>query len=298
MDNQMSKAESIAAFLNSRLYGKNFTVSKPCSLNNPEQYCLVFVNKYSDKTVEKLNDFSNILAIVTGEYKDKLNCSYIIADNPKLKFAMIVQQFFSAPQKQGIAKTAVTGENVILGQAVTIGEYAVIGDNVKIGDRTEIRNHVVIAQNTIIGSDCLIKSHTVIGEEGFGFAFQDDMRPVRIPHLGTVEIGNNVELGAFNSVARATLDKTIIHDFVKTDDHVHIAHNSIIQENSILTACTELSGGVLIGKNVWVGPNVSLKEKVTIGDNAMIGIGAVVIKDVAVNSVVIGNPAKHLKDRF
>ena len=106
---------------------------------------------------------------------------------------------------------------------------------------------------------------------------------LRFIHLGGVKIGNEVEIGALNSIARGTLNDTIIENGVKTDNLVHIAHNCYIGCNSLITACVELSGGVIVGKNVWIGPNSSVLEKIKIGDNAFIGIGSVVTKDVDTN---------------
>ena len=119
----------------------------------------------------------------------------------------------------------------------------------------------------------------------------------RFPHLGNVQIGNDVEIGALNSICRGALGNTIIGSGVKTDNLVHIAHNCVIGKNSILTACTELSGGVVIGENVWMGPNCSIKEKIEIGSNSLVGIGSVVRKNVGTNCIVAGSSAKLLRKK-
>ena len=290
-------AIQVSKLLDLPLYGGNIEITEPSSLSRIKINSVVFANNYSEETIQVLNKNTEILAIVLPQYTGKLNCTYIVTTNPRLEFARILQEFFVKKVVPKISKTSVIGNNVLLGRDVVVGEYVVISDNVSIGDNTELRNHVVIAENTIIGSNCLIKSHTVIGEEGFGFEFNSQGQPIRIPHIGTVEIGNNVEIGAFNSIARATLDKTIIKEYVKTDDHVHIAHNVIIEENSIVTACAEISGSVFIGKNSWISPNVSINNNIKVGHNSMIGIGSVVTKDVLPNYIVVGNPARAIKER-
>lgn len=293
------ESQKIADFLGLKLNGKNLTITQGSSINNISPGSLVFVNKYSQDLANILNNYDGqILALVVSEYEDDLQCSHILVSNPRLAFAKVMDKFLLKKPSGRVAKTAIIGNGVILGSDITIGEYVVIGNNVQIGDHTEIRNHVVIGDNTLIGSHCLIKSHTVIGEEGFGFDFETDGTPIRIPHVGSVEIGNNVELGAFNTVAKATLEKTIIENYVKTDDHVHIAHNVVVGEKTIITACVEISGSVTIGKGVWIAPNASIINKISVGDQSLVGIGAVLTKDVAENSIVVGNPARRTGNRY
>lgn len=293
------ESQKIADFLGLKLNGKNLTITQGSSINNISPGSLVFANKYSQDLANILNNYEGqILALVVFEYERNLQCSHILVSNPRLEFAKVMDKFLLKKPSGRVAKTAIIGNGVLLGSDVTIGEYVVIGNNVQIGDHTEIRNHVVIGDNTLIGSHCLIKSHTVIGEEGFGFDFETDGTPIRIPHIGNVEIGNNVELGAFNTVAKATLEKTIIENHVKTDDHVHIAHNVVIGEKTIITACVEISGSVTIGKGVWIAPNASIINKISVGDQSLVGIGAVLTKDVAENSIVVGNPARRTGNRY
>ncbi|GAG24258.1 unnamed protein product, partial [marine sediment metagenome] len=117
-------------------------------------------------------------------------------------------------------------------------------------------------------------------------------RPYPFPHTGGIVIGDNVEIGALNTIARGAIDDTAISDYVKTDDHIHIAHNVTIGENTMIAACTEISGSVTIGKNVWISPSVTILDHKTIGDNAFICIGSVVGKDVKPDTKVFGYPAR------
>lgn len=188
-----------------------------------------------------------------------------------------------------IHPTAKIGKSVIIGNGCTIDKNVVIGDN------TEIRNNVVITDGVKIGRHCLIRSNSVIGEEGFGFEYEENGTPIRIPHLGSVEIGDFVEIGNFTAIARGTINNTVIHSHVKIDNLVHIAHNCIIGEKSLIIACAEVSGGTIVGEKCWLGVGCSTMQKIKLGDNCLIGIGAVVIEDVPPGAVMAGNPAKILR---
>lgn len=251
-----------------------------------------------DKVVEAgIDDVQQCILLLPLEAEDEANWleTAILVANPRLAFARILAEFFQEPPSEKIAQTARIGRNVRIGAHVTIGDFCVIGDNVVIGDYTELRHHVVIGRNVTIGKSCLIKSHSVIGEEGFGIEKDEDGMNIRVPHLGGVSIGDHVEIGALNTVCSGTVEPTSVADFVKTDDHVHIAHNCHLGMNSILTACAELSGSVTIGKNVWLGPNCSLLNGINIGDNAFIGLGAVVTKNCSPDGMYAGSPARLLR---
>lgn len=289
------RAKDIADYLGKELMGPNREVLKPCSVDNCSYNGLVFVKKYDENTLCLLSSHQNVTAIVRPEYSGRLSCSYIVSDNPRLDFARALQEFFSPQPCAGIAQTARVGYDVYLGNNVVIGEYSVIGNNVIIGENTEIRHHVVIGDNMVIGRDCLIKSHTVIGEEGFGFERDENGVPIRIPHLGRVVIGNNVEIGASVVVARGTLDDTLIKDNVKIDDQVFIGHNAFVGRNTMIIAESEISGSAHIGEMTWLGPNCSIMNGISIGNNCLIGLGTVVTKTLPDNVVAAGCPAKVIK---
>lgn len=177
----------------------------------------------------------------------------------------------------------------------SVSPTAVIGRGVTIGKGTVVHHFVVIGDEVRIGDHCIIKSGAVIGEDGFGFERDEHGMPLRMQHLGSVVIGNHVEIGSLVTVCRGTLTDTVIEDGVKTDDHVHIAHNCHIRRGALLTACVELSGGVEVGSFAWLGPNTSVIQKVKIGDHAFVGIASNVIKPVAPGNTVAGNPARVLR---
>lgn len=213
----------------------------------------------------------------------------VLAPNARLAFARGLHWLAAGPGfQQPTSPPAVD-------PTAHVSATAVLGHGVRIGARTVIEHHVVIAPGVVIGADCHIKSNTVIGEAGFGFERDAEGVPVRILHLGGVTIGDRVEIGSLNTVCRATLGQTIIEDDVKTDDHVHIAHNCRVRRGALLTACAELSGGVDVGEFAWIGPNASVIQKVVLGERAFVGIGATVTKSVGAGTTVAGNPARALR---
>lgn len=138
---------------------------------------------------------------------------------------------------------------------------------------------------------------SVLGEQGFGLEPDSTGRYLRIPHVGGVQIGDDVEIGALVAIARGTVDDTVIDDGVRIDDKVFIAHNAHIGKNTLVIAQAEISGSVHIGDGCTIGPGAVIREHVTIGDGTLIGLGAVVVKDVPAHVVVAGNPARILRDR-
>lgn len=175
-----------------------------------------------------------------------------------------------------------------------IGTACTIDNGVRIGANSVIGNNVTITAGTTIGERCIIKSGAVIGEDGFGFERDEAGLPIRLVHLGSVVIGDDVEVGSLTTICRGTLRSTIIEDHVKIDDHVHIAHNVIIRRGAMVTACAEVSGGVELGEFAWVGPNASIIQQLKIGSGSLIGIAANVLKHVPDGAVMVGNPAKQL----
>lgn len=182
--------------------------------------------------------------------------------------------------------------------SLRIGDNCSIDDTVIIGTGTEIGDNVVIMGRVMIGDNCHIKSHACIGEKGFSFGFDDDGTPITIRHDGGVRIGNNVEIGSFNTVCQATLEDidTVLEDNVKLDDNVHIAHNCHIGKNTCMAAGVMLNGSVVIGENCWLGLNVTV-NKVKIGNNVLVGSGSMLTKDVPDGVVVAGVPAKIIRER-
>jgi len=190
-----------------------------------------------------------------------------------------------------IADNVYIGSNVTIGNNVTILNNAFIMDKVTIGDGSYIYPNVTIFQKCKIGKNCLIHPGAVIGADGFRMEHDYENQTVsKMIHAGNVIIGDNVEIGVNNSIARATLEteSTKIADNVKLDGLVHIGHNAIIGEGTTIAAQSCIGGSSKIGKQVWIGTGANISNGVKIGDNAKILLNAVVAYDVAENEMVSG----------
>lgn len=219
----------------------------------------------------------------------------IKTNNPRMAFINVLNHFNQKGKKQGTKETAIIGSNCEIGKDVFIGDFVFIGDNVKIGDYAQINSHAIICEDVIIGSNCIIHSGAVIGADGFGFEKDSNGKPIKFPHVGTVIIGDNVEIKSNTCINRGALSNTVIKDNVKIDDLCHIGHNVTIGEKTIIASGCSVSGSVVIERKSWIAPRSVIKDYVIIGESACIGLGAVVIENVKANDLVAGVPAKTLK---
>jgi UDP-3-O-[3-hydroxymyristoyl] glucosamine N-acyltransferase len=216
-------------------------------------------------------------------------------------------------KKTGIDKTAVVSKTAKIGNEVYIGPLSVIEDNAVIGEKSVISAQCFIGENTKIGSGCLIypgvtirenitigndvilNSGVVIGGDGFGFV-PDKTGLRKIPQIGTVEIGDNVEIGANTTVDRATIGKTVIGKGTKIDNQIQIAHNVQIGQNCIIVSSASIAGSAKIGNNVTIAGQAGIAGHITIGDGAIVGGQSGVLSDVKPGEIVSGLPARNHKN--
>jgi UDP-3-O-[3-hydroxymyristoyl] glucosamine N-acyltransferase len=251
-------------------------------------------------------------AVITSRDIKSVPKPIIRTDNPSLAFAKVISSF-AAPleitRPSGIHPTAILGKNVTLGKNAAVGAYVVIEDEVSIGNNTIIYAGCFIGHHTEIGSDTLIyprvsireritigkrviiHSGAVVGSDGFGFVAIDGLHH-KIPQTGTVEVGDDVEIGANVTIDRARFDKTVIGSGTKIDNLVQIAHNVVVGRNSIIVAQVGISGSTIIGKGVTIAGQAGLAGHITVGDGAIVAAQAGVTKSVPPNTTVSGYPAK------
>ncbi len=252
-------------------------------------------------------------AVVSHRPIEETKKTLIIVDDPFSSFIKLLKVISDKKQQQPqsihpsavISKDSSIGNNISIGanvvidgntqigQNVTIYPNVFIGANCKIGDDSVIYANATIREEVTIGKRAVIQSGASIGDDGFGY-LQIKGKHVKIPQVGTIEIGDDVSIGSHVTIARAALDKTTIASGVKIDNHSHIAHNCIIGENSMLIAYAKLAGGVKIGKNVMIAEDVGVTDHVEIADNCMVGAASNVYKSLKPGSVVWGAPAKPL----
>lgn len=188
------------------------------------------------------------------------------------------------------------GKNVTIGNNVKIYPNSFIGDNVTIGDNCVFFAGVRIYSESVIGNNCIIHSGTIIGSDGFGFAPQEDGTYTKVPQIGNVIIEDNVEIGACTTVDRATLGSTIIRKGVKLDNHIQVAHNVEIGENTVIAAQTGIAGTTKIGKNCLIGGQVGFAGHLVIGDGVKIQAQSGIGKNLEAGEVVQGSPAFNYGD--
>lgn len=190
-----------------------------------------------------------------------------------------------------IGEFAFIGENVKIGQGAKIYPHVYIGDNVQIGDNVTFFSGAKVYHSCVIGNNCSINSGAVIGADGFGFAPLADGSFKKIAQIGNVILEDNVDIGANTTIDRATMGSTIIKKGVKLDNLIQIAHNVIIDENTVMAAQAGVSGTTKIGKNCFIGGQVGFAGHITIGDNVKIGAQSGIMSNIEDNASVLGSPS-------
>lgn len=278
----------------SYLGDENAEVIGFASLSSCEAGKITWVKK--QENYEALGDRTQITVAVVQEGIDVDIPNQIIAKNSKEVFFCILHNFWGLQKEQGFV-----GLGTYISPEAEIDPTAYIGYNcsidgkIKIGARTVIENNVSISHCVSIGEECLIHSGAVIGADGFGFAFGNDGLPIKVEHFGGVVIGNQVEIGANACIDRGTIEDTVVHDDVKIDNLVHIAHNVVLLKGAVIVAGAIICGSTQVGEGGYVAPGGIVKNQLKIGDNAFVGLGAVVTKPVDEYSVVAGVPAKEIR---
>lgn len=236
--------------------------------------------------------------IIPPDARDLTDRPRILFPDPYLYFARVAQLLNPAPEVVGgIASTALVaseipasvfvGAGATIGQDVTIGEGSyigpgcVIGDGVRIGARGLLHSRVTVYDRCLIGDDAIIHAGAVIGADGLGFAREKDGSWVKIPQMGRVVIGNDVEIGANTAIDRGALDDTVIEDGVKLDNLIHIAHNVYVGAHTIMAACSGVAGSTRIGKRCMFGGQAGISGHLTIADDVVVSADTAVTKSVS-----------------
>ncbi|MGB5431065.1 UDP-3-O-(3-hydroxymyristoyl)glucosamine N-acyltransferase [Eudoraea sp.] len=191
------------------------------------------------------------------------------------------------------------GKDVVLGEKVIVYPNVTVLDETTIGAHTIIWSGTVIRERTVIGAYCIFQNNVSIGGDGFGYRPREDGRGlVKIPHIGNVVIGNDVEIGANSSVDRAKFSSTILGDGCKIDNQVQIAHNCVLGRSCIMAGASGLAGSVTLGDGVVIGGSASIKDHTTIHSGATVGAGSGVLADVPAGKTVLGYPAADAREKL
>lgn len=304
--------QTLCTYLNGETVGKaSLIVSSPERLEIALPHQITFIGH---KKFEKLWSKSKALVAIVNKNitiepgKEK---AFIKVDNVELAMCRLLELF--APDQPvfdndihpsaiihptaKIGKTTRVGAGVyigagcILGDAITIYPNVTLLDECTIGDNTIIWPGTVIRERCKIGNNSIIHSNATIGADGFGFIKCPEKGLVKVPHIGNVIIGNNVEIGAATCIDRAKFSSTIIGDGCKIDNLVQIGHNCIVGKYCIIAGNSGLAGSVTLGNGVIIGGGSSIKDHVTLGDGVTVGGGSGVVSDIPARKTVLGYPA-------
>lgn len=245
--------------------------------------------------------------ILDWETATPLPC--IRTSHPQLLLAKVLEKFDKSPTIPiGLHPTVVLGEDVQIGENVTIAPYVVISDRVKIGDnvtihsRVTIYNNVEIGANTTVHASCVIGDHTqigknctlypntIVGGDGFGFDLAPDGVWYKIPQIGRVIIEDDVEVGCSSAVDRAAVGVTIVRKGTKVDNLVQIGHGVQIGEYSKIGSQGGLAGGADLGDRVVMGDRVGAAYHIHIGDDVNIASNSGIPSDVPAGMIGVGRP--------
>lgn len=255
-----------------------------------------------------------VIAYPGAELRDK---TILTIGSPKLAFAKAAEWLLPAPAPvPGIHPTAVVSSSARIGRGVSIGPFVVVEDDAEIGEGSEVNAHGYLGRGSFVGTSCrlfprvtvypgarignrvIIHAGAVIGGDGFGYVFGEG-RYWKFPQVGTVEIGDHVEIGANVTIARGSLGSTEIGSGVKLDNLVHVGHNVCVGEDSVIAAQTGISGSSTLGRQVTVGGQVGIADHCTIEHGAVLGAQAGIPtgKTIRAGQTVWGTPARPL-ERF
>jgi UDP-3-O-[3-hydroxymyristoyl] glucosamine N-acyltransferase len=253
--------------------------------------------------------------LVPESFSESITPICLTVSDPAAAFAQILPLFvpeaiLPAP---GIHPTAVIAPGAVIGDSCSIGAYVVIKKNARLGARCVVQPHSFIGQESSLGDECHLHPHVsvrercrignrvilhagvVIGADGFGYEFHNGCQQ-KIPQTGTVQIDDDVEIGANSAVDRARFGRTWIQRGTKIDNLVQIGHNVTIGEHCILCAQVGISGSTRIGNYVTLAGKVGLSGHIEIGDKVMIGAMSGLAKNVPPETIMFGAPAQPIRE--
>lgn len=238
---------------------------------------------------------------------------FIKVADPYVAFLQILKRITPMPDPfpKGIHATAIVPSTAKLGDGARLGAHVVLGENVVVGANTKIGPGCVFGEGASVGDNCVIfqnvsvyhgckighrvilHSGVVVGSDGFGFAPKSDGTYEKIPQLGHVVIEDDVEIGANCTIDRATIGHTLVKRGAKLDNLVHIAHNVVLGENTVIAAQSGISGSTKVGKNVVIAGQVGIVGHIEIGDRSILLAQSGIGKSTEAGKSYLGTPAKE-----
>ena len=230
----------------------------------------------------------------------------LVADNPYASYARVAAKLHpppsadpgvhasavvgagcKVPDSSHIGPQVVLGDRVTLGERVVIGPGCIVGDQCTLGDDTRLVARVTLADRVTVGKRGIIHPGAVVGGDGFGIA-PDAGRWVKVPQVGGVSIGDDVEIGCNTTIDRGALDDTVIEDGVKLDNHIQIAHNVRVGAHTVMAAKVGVSGSTRIGKRCMIAGDCGFTGHLEIADDVVMTARAVLTHSVSEPGVYAG----------
>jgi len=288
--------EELASIVGGRVEGDaSCVIDNVASLQSagPRQLSFYTGGKYKQAL---LNSQAGAI-IISEEHAGLISTNFIVVSNPLLAFALIAEKLNPLPVMSGIHPDAsvdptanidssayigaqsVIASGVQIKAGVVVGASCVIGENCLIGKNSKLHAHVTLHDETIVGRNAIIYSGAVIGSDGFGMV-NNEGRWIKIPQLGIVEIGDDVEIGANTTIDRGALDNTVIGNGVKLDNQIQIAHNVRIGDHTAIAGCVGIAGSTVIGQHCTIAGGVGITGQLEIVDNVHITATSLVTQSI------------------
>ncbi len=298
--------QELADLAGATLYGDGAcVVDRVATLKNAAPGSIAFLS--NTRYRKQLRETRASAVILAPEYLDECPVNALVSTNPRLAYARISSRLFPEPAaKSGRHPTAVIAdsakvdasawvgphcvieENAWIDRGVQIGPGCVVGEGVRVGEQSRLIANVTLCSSVVLGKRVLIHPGAVIGSDGFGLA-NDDGAWIKVPQLGSVVIGDDVEIGANTTIDCGALEDTVLENGVKLDNQIQIAHNVRIGENTALAGCVGVAGSTTIGRNCTLGGGVGISGHLEIADNTHFSGQTLVTKSIKEPGYYSGN---------
>lgn len=306
------RLDEIVAKLGGELLGDGARrVMQVATLSNARADQIAFLS--NSKYLKQLQDTHAGAVVLAPDAAAAFSGARIVTRNPYLYFARVSQLLnpadvapagthpsavvsSSLPASVSVGPGASIGAGCSIGEGASIGAGCVIGRNVTIGADSRLHANVTVYDACVIGARALIHSGAVIGSDGFGFAREDDGRWLKIPQIGRVVIGDDVEIGANTSIDRGAIDDTVIENGVKLDNQIQIAHNCHIGAHTAIAGCVGIAGSTRIGSRCMIGGAAMIIGHLDICDDVVISAATFVTKSINKPGEYAGIPFEPRRD--
>jgi UDP-3-O-[3-hydroxymyristoyl] glucosamine N-acyltransferase len=292
----------------------DLVVERVATLSGADNRALTFLANSSYRS-QLASTRAGAVILAPGDAAD-CPVAALITHDPYVVYARVASELHPpSPPEPGIHPTAVFGPDATIPASCEIGSGVVLGDGVVLGERVVLGPHTVIGDRTTIGADsrlmpgvtiypdvkigqrCVLHTGVVVGSDGFGFAREREGAYVKVPQLGSVVVGDDVEIGAHTTVDRGAIDDTSIGNGVKLDNQIQVGHNVRIGEHTVIAAQTGISGSTTIGARCTVGGKAGFAGHIVVVDDVVIGGGTNVTGSIRTAGIYAGGgtPADQLQ---